>query len=93
MVVEADLSETEDGAQGNSAYRHLLDEISWGDLTPGARLRETELADRLGTSRILVREAIRQLEADGLVLVVHIPRQGATIRQLDCAEAMELYEM
>jgi DNA-binding GntR family transcriptional regulator len=38
-----------------------------------------------------VREAIRQLEADGLV--IHLPRQGATIRSLDHAEVVELYEM
>jgi len=85
-------SHTEDDApQGNSAYRRLLDEIRDGTLVPGARLRETELADRFGVSRTPVREAIRQLEADGLV--VHLPRQGATIRQLDYTEVMELYEM
>ncbi|WP_225025899.1 GntR family transcriptional regulator [Xinfangfangia pollutisoli] len=77
--------------QGQGAYRRLLDEIRDGALSPGARLRETELADRLGISRTPVREAIRQLEADGLV--VHLPRQGATIRSLDHAEVVELYEM
>ncbi len=85
------LSEPEDAPQGNSAYRRLIEEIARGDLAPGARLRETELAERLGISRTPVREAIRQLEADGLV--AHIPRQGATIRQLDYPEVMELYEM
>ncbi|MGB5557289.1 MAG: GntR family transcriptional regulator [Paracoccaceae bacterium] len=83
--------ETEDGPQGNSAYRRLLEEISRGDLLPGTRLRETELAERLGISRTPVREAIRQLETDGLV--AHIPRQGATIRVLDYTEVIELYEM
>jgi len=77
--------------QGQGAYRRLLDEIRDGALLPGARLRETDLADRLGISRTPVREAIRQLEADGLV--VHLPRQGATIRRLDHAEVVELYEM
>lgn len=77
--------------QGNAAYLQLLDEIRQGRLLPGDRLRETDLADRLGVSRTPVREAIRQLEADGLV--VHAPRQGATIRRLDYAEVMELYEM
>ena len=51
--------------QGQSAYRRLLDEIRRGDLMPGARLRETELAARLRTSRTPVREAMRMLEADG----------------------------
>ncbi|OYX40873.1 MAG: GntR family transcriptional regulator [Rhodobacterales bacterium 32-67-9] len=86
-----DAPEIEDGPQGNSAYRRLLEEIGSGDLLPGARLRETELAERFGISRTPVREAIRQLESDGLV--AHMPRQGATIRVLDYTEVMELYEM
>jgi len=77
--------------QGQVVYRRLLDEIADGHLSPGARLREVELADRLGHSRTPVREAIRLLEADGLV--VHLPRFGATIRSLDYTEVMELYEM
>jgi DNA-binding GntR family transcriptional regulator len=80
-----------DAPQGHSAYRRLLEEIRRGKLVPGARLRETELAERLGISRTPVREAIRQLEADGLV--IHVPRQGATIRTLDYVEVMELYDM
>ncbi len=77
--------------QGQSAYRRMLEKIRSGALVPGARLRETELAEWFGISRTPVREAIRQLEADGLV--VHLPRQGATIRRLDHAEVVELYEM
>jgi DNA-binding GntR family transcriptional regulator len=77
--------------QGKTAYQRLLDEIASGTLLPGTRLREAELANRLGISRTPVRDAIRQLEADGLV--VHVPRVGATIRTLDYAEVMELYEM
>lgn len=85
------MSDDHDAPQGQSAYRQLLAEIRQGRLLPGARLRETELAERLGTSRTPVREAIRQLEADGLV--THLPRQGASIRGLDHAEVIELYEM
>lgn len=85
------MSDDTDGPQGQSAYRRLLVEIRLGQLPPGARLRETELAERLGISRTPVREAIRQLEADGLV--THQARQGATIRNLDYAEVIELYEM
>ncbi|WP_323771837.1 GntR family transcriptional regulator [Antarctobacter sp.] len=78
-------------SQGNATYQRLLDEIREGRLMPGERLRETELAERLGVSRTPVREAIRQLEADGLV--AHLPRIGASVRKLDYAEVMELYEM
>ncbi|WP_318245775.1 GntR family transcriptional regulator [Ruegeria marisrubri] len=72
-------------------YQRLLDEIREGALLPGDRLREIDLSNRLGVSRTPVREAIRQLEADGLV--THVPRQGATVRSLSYAEVMELYEM
>lgn len=78
-------------SSGQSAYRRLLDAIHSGDFPPGTRLLETELAARFGSSRTPVREAIRQLEADGLV--THLPRLGATIRSLSHAEVIELYEM
>lgn len=89
--------ETDDSAeagllpQGQSVYERLLDEIRSGKLPPGARLRETELAARLGISRTPVREAIRRLEADGLV--EHQPRLGASLRRLGHDEVMELYAM
>lgn len=82
---------TSDLPQGQSAYDRLLDDIRLGTLPPGARLREVELAKRLGISRTPIREAIRRLEADGLV--EHLPRQGASLRRLSYAEVMELYEM
>ncbi len=76
---------------GQDAYQRLIAEIRAGTLGPGDRLLETELAERLGISRTPVREAIRRLEADGLV--THVPRAGATIRRLDYVEVTELYEM
>lgn len=76
---------------GQDAYHRILGEIRDGKLLPGDRLTETELAARLGISRTPVREAIRQLEGDGLV--THVPRVGATIRRLDHAEISELYDM
>ncbi len=81
----------QEGPQGNVAYQRLLVEIRAGRLLPGDRLREIDLAEQLGVSRTPVREAIRQLEADGLV--THRPRQGATVRSLDYGEVVELYEM
>ncbi|WP_375175111.1 GntR family transcriptional regulator [Pseudooceanicola sp.] len=86
---------TEDGStrplQGQSAYDRLREEIRAGVLAPGARLTETEIAARLEISRTPVREAIRRLEAEGLV--DHLPRTGAVVRKLDYPEIMELYEM
>jgi DNA-binding GntR family transcriptional regulator len=80
-----------DNRQGRDAYARLVAEIRAGALRPGDRLIETDLADRLGISRTPVREAIRQLESDGLV--THVPRAGAVVRRLDYAEITELYEM
>lgn len=84
-------TEPGDTPQGENVYQRLIEEIRSGALAPGARLRETELADRLGVSRTPIREAIRQLENDGLVS--HLPRVGAAVRSLDYAEVMELYDM
>ncbi|WP_029075646.1 GntR family transcriptional regulator [Kaistia adipata] len=81
----------EDVTQGQVVYRRLLEEIRLGQLPPGTRLREVELGERLGHSRTPVREALRLLEMDGLV--VHQPRLGAVVRSLDYPEIMELYEM
>ena len=80
-----------DTPQGEQAYQRIMDLIRSGDLAPGVRLREVELSEKLGLSRTPVREALRALEADGLVQ--HQPRQGAVVRQLDHGEIMELYEM
>jgi DNA-binding GntR family transcriptional regulator len=66
-------------------------DISAGTLRPGERLIEVEIAERLGISRTPVREAIRQLESDGLVS--HLPRAGSVVRTLEYAEIAELYEM
>lgn len=77
--------------QGVNAYERLREEIRTGVLKPGARLTETEVAERLSISRTPVREAIRRLESEGLV--DHQPRTGAVIRSLDYPEIMELYEM
>ncbi|WP_274631226.1 GntR family transcriptional regulator [Arvimicrobium flavum] len=86
------MTETSDpNPQGQIAYARLIDEIRRGSLPPGSRLRETELAERFEISRTPIREALRMLEADGLV--VHQPRLGAVVRSLDYAEVIELYEM
>ena len=77
--------------QGEDAYDRLVLDIRTGRLKPGDRLVETELAAQLGISRTPVREAVRRLESDGLV--IHQPRLGATVRKLDYLEITELYEM
>jgi len=78
-------------SSGELAYEKLLGSIRSGVFAPGARLREEEVSAELGLSRTPVREALRRLEADGLV--EHRPRIGAVIRSLSHTEMVELYEM
>ncbi len=78
-------------SQGELAYSRLYEAISKGDFLPGDRLREAEIADQLNISRTPIREALRRLEADGIV--EHRARIGAVIRQLGHGEVVELYEM
>lgn len=80
-----------DGGSLSIAYEGLRAAIRSGRLPAGARLREIELATTLGVSRTPVREAIRRLEAEGLV--DHAPRKGAVVRALDRSEVLEIYEM
>lgn len=61
-------------------FNTLRQAILRGELKPGERLMEIQLASRLGVSRTPVREAIRKLELDGLVLVT--PRKGAEVAQI-----------
>src|SRR3954451_24027232 len=60
-----------------------------GVLQPGERLRAEALAQRFGTSRTPVREALLQLEAQGLVEVE--PNRGAVVRAFDRADLLDLY--
>lgn len=72
-------------------HEELRGDILGGRCRPGARLREEEVAERFGLSRTPVREALRRLEADGLVVVT--PRRGAEVvrwRDDDIAELVEL---
>jgi DNA-binding GntR family transcriptional regulator len=76
---------------GLNAYDLLLSAIEAGELPPGSRLREVELANRFGISRTPVREALKKLEAQGLVM--HEPHHGAIVAQLDYSAITELYAM
>jgi len=61
-------------------FKTLRQSILTGELKPGERLMEIHLADKLGVSRTPIREAIRQLELEGLVIMV--PRKGAQVAQI-----------
>ena len=61
-------------------FNTLRQAILIGELKPGERLMEIHLADRLGVSRTPIREAIRKLELEGLVVM--IPRKGAQVAKI-----------
>lgn len=69
----------------------LRERILRGDYPEGSPLRQDALAAELGVSRIPVREALRQLEAEGLVSLS--PHQGATVTSLSIGEVRELFEV
>lgn len=77
--------------RGESTYAQLKAEIASGKMMPGSRVREVEIAERLGVSRTPVREALRRLEADGLV--THVAHMGAVVASLDHNAVIELYGM
>ncbi len=61
-------------------FKTLRQAILRGELKPGERLMEIQLANKLGVSRTPIREAIRKLELEGLVLM--IPRKGAEVAEI-----------
>jgi DNA-binding GntR family transcriptional regulator len=62
-----------------------------GELQPGSRIGQEQLAEQFGTSRIPVREALKRLESDGLVSLV--PNSGAWVAKLDLSECIEIYKI
>jgi DNA-binding GntR family transcriptional regulator len=65
--------------------------IRRGMLPPGLRLRQEDLAEQLGVSRIPLRDAFRRLEAEGLVEIEG--RRGARVRSLSADDVAEIYEL
>lgn len=72
-------------------YEVLKTKILGMELSPGTRLKDGELAEDLGVSNTPVREAIRQLEKDGLVEI--IPYRGNFVRKMSREEVCEIYDV
>lgn len=70
---------------------HLREAILNGELAPGSRIRQEEIAERLGTSRLPVREALRMLETEGLTQLE--ANKSARVPALDRDELDTVYEM
>nr|WP_239092189.1 GntR family transcriptional regulator [Streptomyces sp. SID14478] len=73
------------------AYETLRRRILEVQLQPGERLVERDLAAELDVSRIPLREALRRLEADGLVLIV--PHRGALVAPFTPADVRDLFDV
>ena len=78
-----------------AAAAHVADRVRAaiirGSYPPGTRIRQEELADETGASRVPVREALRMLEAEGLVTLV--ANTGAWVSSLSLSECQEIYRV
>lgn len=72
-------------------FQTLRNAILKGELQPGERLMEIQLAQRLGVSRTPVREAIRKLELEGLAIM--IPRRGAIVADITEQDLKDVLEV
>lgn len=72
-------------------YETLREAIRSGVLTSGERLMEIQVAEELGVSRTPVREAIRRLEAEGLVVM--LPRRGTYVSDMSLRDISDVFEI
>ena len=72
-------------------FNTLRQAILRGEMEPGERLMEIQLAQKLGVSRTPIREAIRKLELEGLVIM--IPRKGAEVAHITEKDMKDVLEV
>jgi DNA-binding GntR family transcriptional regulator len=68
-------------------YDQLKQQILTGQITPGTRMMEVDLARDMGVSRTPIREAIRKLEKEGLVIIE--PRRGAYVSDISVKDMVD----
>lgn len=90
-VAEVLSGDEEGGTLSDHVFHRIQTAIVRGEIQPGSKISEPELARSYGISRGPLREAIRRLE--GQKLVVRIPHAGARVVALSTAELLELYEI
>jgi len=83
--------EVSPGAVSQQVADYLRNAILGGDIGPGQRVRQEEVAERFGASRLPVREALRMLAAEGLI--EHEANKGARVPRLDMHEVDVIYQM
>ncbi|WP_019228978.1 citrate lyase holo-[acyl-carrier protein] synthase [Sedimentibacter sp. B4] len=72
-------------------YQRIKSDILENKLKPGEKLIEENLANEFNVSRTPVREALKQLDQDGLI--TYYPRRGSVVSQISMKDAQELYEI
>ena len=87
----ANLDEVGKPAASERVAAYLRQAILGGHIRPGERIRQEEIAERLGASRLPVREALRMLEAEGLTELE--TNKGARVPLLEAREVDLLYQM
>jgi len=83
--------EASPGPASQRVADYLRDAILGGEIGPGQRVRQEEVAERFGASRLPVREALRMLEAEGLI--EHETNKGARVPRLGMHEVDVIYQM
>ncbi len=88
--IKNDMDTNSNSLQGR-VFTQIQNDILNGKYEPGDSLTETRLCDELGVSRTPVREAIRQLELEGLVQ--SIPNKGATVNGISMKDIDDIYKI
>src|SRR5689334_5504165 len=69
----------------------IREAIIKGQFKPGERLKQSDLAEKLGVSRMPIREALRKLETEGLITLV--PHKGAIVKTIKLEDIKEVYAL
>ena len=80
-----------DRSSSEKIAMELRSQILTGKLLPGSRILQEQLAEEFGASRLPVRDALRRLQADGLVTIV--ANTGAWVSKLTKAECEDAYQI
>lgn len=78
-------------SMSEKVYQRIKSDILENKLKPGEKLIEENLANEFNVSRTPVREALKQLDQDGLI--TYYPRRGSVVSQISMKDAQELYEI
>ncbi len=89
IIIESGMGQR--GSKKARAYENLKRRIISVELSPGLPINEADLATQLGISKTPVREALRQLERDGLV--ENVPSHGSTISHITLRDINEIFEI